>query len=97
MSATASADALTITCENGACAKPRRHASKFCSEPCRNAAKQREYRRRRRAGVDPELTERARLAREAIREGADPWIALSLVVCPPPTAGEARALLKAAA
>jgi hypothetical protein len=44
-----------------------------------------------------ELLERARLARHAIREGADPLMALSIVVCPPETADEARALLRKAA
>ena len=39
---------------------------------------------------------RARLARAAIREGADPLGALLLVVWPPETAGEARDLLAAA-
>jgi hypothetical protein len=51
--------------------------------------------RRRRPAAD-EHDRLARLAVEAVRDGADPYFALSLVVWPPETADEARDLLGAA-
>ena len=76
--------------------EPKRRDSLYCSTPCRNAAKQRDYRSRH-ADVPAELLEQASLALDAIRKGADPYLTLSLVIWPPETADDARELLGAAA
>jgi hypothetical protein len=54
-------------------------------------------RRFRHSGAGPdELLEHARLARNAIRRGADPALTLSILVWPPESGDEARCLLGAA-
>jgi len=67
---------------------------------CSNAARQRRFKNRARADtavvVDAALLERADRARDAIRRGADPYLALYVVIHAP-TADEARDLLGVAA
>lgn len=45
--------------------------------------------------IDAEIARWARAARAAVRQGVDPYLALLLVVAPPQTSEEARALIKA--
>jgi hypothetical protein len=81
--------------------QPKRRAQQFCSAaPCRRARRARNERRRHRAAVaaaaslvPEELLDLARLARDAIREGADPALTLSVVIWPPLSEDEARVLL----
>ena len=69
----------------------RRHA-RTCSHACRQRVYVRSQER-----ADDELRDRARLARAAILQGADPLGTLALVVWPPETPAEARQLLRSAA
>jgi hypothetical protein len=66
----------------------------YCDDGCRNRAKARRHRAR--VAAD-ELESLARLARDAIRRGADPELTLSIVVWPPECADDARRLLGVAA
>ena len=62
-----------------------RSTARFCGATCRSR-----WNRRRSTG-DLDL---ARLARDAVRAGCDPLIALSIIVWPPETADEARRLFR---
>ena len=78
----------------GGAVAPSRQDATFCGS---DACKQRAYRTREREAFDPDLAERGDLAWDAIRAGADPELTLSMVLWPPATADDARALLAAAA
>jgi hypothetical protein len=67
-----------------------RSSKRFCGATCRSR-----WNRRRSAAES--LDRMALLALEAIRNGADPYLTLSLIVWPPATADEARELLGVAA
>jgi hypothetical protein len=79
----------TTRCEECGRELARVRSSKRCGPTCRSRA------HRRHSGVE-NLDHMALLAIEAIRNGADPALTLSLVVWPPATADEARELLGAA-
>lgn len=66
-----------------------RSTARFCGPTCRSR-----WNRRRTAAEN--LDRLGALALEAIRNGTDPFVALSLVIWPPETADEARDLLGAA-
>lgn len=79
----------------GASFVPSRRDRRHCSPGCRVRAHRA---RPQHDAVDADgLLERARLAREAVRAGADPLGALTLVVWPPDDADTARRLLAGAA
>jgi hypothetical protein len=76
--------------------EPHNPRQRYHDERCATAARVRRHRASSPQRIEPEAAEfleRARLARHAIRAGADPLGALTLVVWPPATADEARRLL----
>lgn len=83
---------ITVCADCGRTFAAHRSTARFCSVTCRS----RSHRRTDRGGADA-LLEQADFAYRAIREGADPYLTLSLLIWPSETAEDARRLLGVAA
>lgn len=72
---------------------------RYCDDKCKSRTLAAKHRAREHVTIEPDpvLLEHARLAREAIRRGSDPYITLSLLIWPTETADGARDLLAVAA